>query len=281
MGKKKIIIQGVRGSFHDIAMRHYFKDTEVDFVVADSFPELFEDFKNDLTIDHGIIAIENTIAGSIMYNYTLLKQYGFHISGELFLRIKHNLMALPGSKLEDIQEVHSHPMALAQCKQFLGTNKSWQKVEREDTALCAAEISLRRKKTFAAVASELAAQEYGLEILEKSIETNKQNFTRFLILSRTKTALPVNSSKEKTSICFSLKHETGSLNELLALLAKRSCNLTKIQSAPIVGKEFQYFFFIDFLLEKGSFDEIMAEINEQVESLQILGHYKEGSFYES
>jgi len=280
--KKKVIIQGVKGSFHDIAMRHFFEGEEnVDFVVADSFPELFEDFNNDLTIDHAIIAIENTIAGSIMYNYTLLKQHDFHISGELFLRIKHNLMALPGSTLNSITEVHSHPMALAQCKTFLDNHKHWQKIEREDTALCAAEIALRRKKGFAAIASELAAKEYGLEIVEKGIETNKQNFTRFLILSRNSDDIIVSEGREKTSVCFSLKHKTGSLSELLTLLAARSCNLTKIQSAPIIGKEFQYFFFVDFILENNSFESIMKELEQEVESLQILGHYKEGKFYES
>ncbi len=279
---KKIIIQGVKGSFHDIAMRHFYGEgAKVDFVVADSFPELFEDYQNDHTIDHAIMAIENTIAGSIMYNYTLLKQHNFHISGELFLRIKHNLMALPGTKLEDVTEVHSHPMALAQCKTFLNKHRNWQKIEREDTALCAAEIALRRKKGFAAIASELAAQEYGLDIIEGGIETNKQNFTRFLILSREKQVVPKNQGREKVSVCFSLKHTTGSLSELLAMLARRSCNLTKIQSAPIVGKEFQYFFFVDFILEKNSYKSIMEELRAEVESLQILGHYNEGSFYES
>lgn len=279
---KKVIIQGVKGSFHDIAMRHYYKNDEsVDFVVADSFPELFEDFSNDMTIDHAIIAIENTIAGSIMYNYTLLKQHAFHITGEVFLRIKHNLMALPGTKLADITEVHSHPMALAQCKTFLGKHKHWQKIEREDTALCAAEISLRRKKNFAAIASELAAKEYGLDILAESIETNKQNFTRFLILSRKDCEVKPENGREKASVCFSLKHEPGSLNELLGMLASRSCNLTKIQSAPIIGKEFQYFFFVDFILENNAFGEIVKALEKQVESLQILGHYNEGAFYES
>ena len=279
---KKIIIQGVKGSFHDIAMRHFYKDNaSVDFVVADSFPELFEDFTVDKTIDHAIIAIENTIAGSIMYNYTLLKQHSFHITGEIFLRIKHNLMALPGTRIEDILEVHSHPMALAQCKTFLGKHKHWQKIEREDTALCAAEIGLRRKKNFAAIASELAAKEYGLDILEESIETNKQNFTRFLILSREKNEVDKVKGREKASICFSLKHEAGSLHVLLGMLAERSCNLTKIQSSPIIGKEFQYFFFVDFILEANSFSEIVQALEKHVESLQILGHYNEGLFYES
>lgn len=279
---KKIIIQGVKGSFHDIAMRHFFGDNEhIEFVVADSFPELFDDFNKDETIDHAIMAIENTIAGSIMYNYTLLKQNSFHISGELFLRIKHNLMALPGTKLEDITEVHSHPMALAQCKTFLNKHKHWQKIEREDTALCAAEIALRRKKSFAAVASELAAKEYGLEIVSQGIETNKQNFTRFLILSREENRSIKAEGREKASVCFSLKHKTGSLNKLLGMLAERSCNLTKIQSAPIIGKEFQYFFFIDFILENNSYDEVIKALEKEVESLQILGHYNEGSFYES
>lgn len=279
MSKKKIVIQGVKGSFHDRAARCYFPEDELILVEADSFSELFEKFKNDLSIDHAIMAIENTIAGSIMYNYSLLQDSKFYITGELLLRIKQNLMALPGTKLEDIKEVHSHPMALNQCISFLSDYKSWKKVEREDTALCAAEISLEQRKKRAAIASEIAAEEYGLEILAEGIETNKRNFTRFLVLSRNEDKLDIDL-KNKVSICFSLLHQTGSLAIVLGKLAAMSCNLTKIQSMPIMGKEWQYFFFIDFIMENNSFDNIISKLSEQVDSLQVLGHFQKGIYYD-
>lgn len=278
---KKIAIQGVKGSFHDIAARHYFENEEIDLVEADSFPALFEAFEHDRSIDHAIMAIENTIAGSIMYNYSLLQESNFTITGELLLRIKQNLLVLPGTKLEEIREVHSHPMALNQCLDFLETHKNWKRIEREDTALCAAEIVQDQKGKRAAIASELAAKTYGLEVLAEEIETNKRNFTRFLILSRKSDKITHNDTKDKASICFSLTHETGSLSKILTQLAENSCNLTKIQSVPIVGKVWNYFFFADFILENNAFDKVMAELKGKVASLSILGHYNKGIYYDS
>ena len=277
---KKIIIQGVKGSFHDIAARNYFGTDNLDLVEAGSFPVLFEKFHSDSSIDHAVMAIENTIAGSIMYNYSLLQDSDFQITGELLLRIKQNLLVLPGTKLEDIKEVHSHPMALNQCMKYLDQFKTWKRVEREDTALCAEEIVQLGKKRRAAIASELAAAEYGLEVLAEEIETNKRNFTRFLVLSR-KSHTDSQVHREKASICFSLEHETGSLAEILSELAKRSCNLTKIQSVPIVGKEWQYFFFVDFILENNAFSELIDVLENKVTSLKVLGNYNKGIYYDS
>ncbi len=280
--KKKVIIQGIIGSFHDIAARSYFHGEPLDIIPADSFPALFEQFSQDQSIDHAVIAIENTIAGSILFNYHLLKESDCVISGEILLRIKQNLLALPGTKLEDLEEVHSHYMALAQCREYLDAHKSIRKIEREDTALCAREIGQQNIEGVAAIASELAAEEYGLEVLAAGVETNKRNFTRFLILSRKSDGQNDQSpSGQKASVCFSLKHQTGSLNSILTCLAQQDCNLTKIQSVPIVGKEWQYYFFADFILEKNAFQKVMHHLEEKVESLQILGHYKKGEYHDS
>lgn len=278
---KKIVIQGVKGSFHDIAARHYFGDEKLELVEADSFPTLFDAFEKDISIDHAIIAIENTIAGSIMYNYSLLQNSNFNITGELLLRIKQNLLALPGTRVEDIEEIHSHPMALNQCLDFLETHKSWKRIEREDTALCAAEIVEGQKGKRAAIASELAAETYGLEILAEEIETNKQNFTRFLILSRKADQASYNEQRNKASLCFSLAHETGSLSKILDQLSRSSCNLTKIQSVPIVGKVWNYFFFVDFILESNNIKALIDTLEDQVASLHVLGHYNKGIYYDS
>lgn len=279
---KKIVIQGVEGSFHDIAARSYFGDVALDLVAANSFGELFEKFSTDHSIDHAVMAIENTIAGSIMYNYSLLQNSTFHITGEVLLRIKQNLLALPGTQLEDITEVHSHPMALAQCLDFLDKTDSWKKVESEDTALSAELITRDNKIGIAAIASELAGEVHGLELIEEGIETNKRNFTRFLILSRNEGAQFTKDSRaEKASVCFSLKHEKGSLSSILTLLAEKSCNLTKIQSVPIIGKEWQYYFFADFILENNSFESIIEILDKEVASLHVLGHYKKGLYHDS
>lgn len=279
---KKVIIQGVIGSFHDIAARSYFAGETLELVPANSFPELFESFSEDSSIDFAVIAIENTIAGSIMFNYHLLKDSSCYIIGEVLLRIKQNLLALPGTKINEVQEVHSHYMALAQCREFLDQHKDKKRIERDDTALCAREINEQKRVGIAAIASDLAAKEYGLEIITPSIETNKRNFTRFLILSRTQSEkIKRENEAEKASVCFSLKHETGSLSAILTDLANLSCNLTKIQSVPMVGKEWQYYFFVDFILENNAFSTVIESLEQKVESLQVLGHYKKGQYHES
>ncbi len=278
---RKIVIQGVKGSFHDIAAQQYFSNEKLELVEADSFPTLFDAFEKDSSIDHAIIAIENTIAGIIMYNYSLLHNSNFTITVELLLRIKQNLLALPGTRLEDIEEIHSHPMALNQCLDFLKIHRSWRRIEREDTALCAAEIVEGQKGKRAAIASELAAETYGLEVLAEEIETNKQNFTRFLILSRKTDQASYDEQRNKASICFSLANETGSLSKVLDQLSRRSCNLIKIQSVPIVGKVWNYFFFVDFILENNNIKVLIDTLEDQVASLHVLGHYNKGIYYDS
>jgi prephenate dehydratase len=278
---RKIVIQGVKGSFHDIAAQHYFSNEKLELVEADSFPTLFDAFEKDSSIDHAIIAIENTIAGIIMYNYSLLHNSNFTITVELLLRIKQNLLALPGTRLEDIEEIHAHPMALNQCLDFLKIHRSWRRIEREDTALCAAEIVEGQKGKRAAIASELAAETYGLEVLAEEIETNKQNFTRFLILSRKTDQASYDEQRNKASICFSLANETGSLSKVLDQLSRRSCNLIKIQSVPIVGKVWNYFFFVDFILENNNIKVLIDTLEDQVASLHVLGHYNKGIYYDS
>jgi len=276
---KKIIIQGVKGSFHDIAARNFFSGEPLELVPAKSFTELFSVFSQDQSIDHAVMAIENTIAGSIMYNYHLLMDSDFLVTGELFLRIKQNLLISKNADLSSIREVHSHPMAIAQCRSYLSGFSNWKLIEREDTALCAQEIGLNKSNEIAAIASELAAEVYDLKVAKPGIETNKRNFTRFLVLSRKDQNLLGHS--EKTSIRFSLKHETGSLNEILTQLSNHQCNLTKIQSVPIIGKEWQYYFFVDFILNRNSFNQVINDLEGKVESLKILGNYQKGINHDS
>jgi prephenate dehydratase len=172
-------------------------------------------------------------------------------------------------------------MDLNQCLDFLKIHRSWRRIEREDTALCAAEIVEGQKGKRAAIASELAAETYGLEVLAEEIETNKQNFTRFLILSRKTDQASYDEQRNKASICFSLANETGSLSKVLDQLSRRSCNLIKIQSVPIVGKVWNYFFFVDFILENNNIKVLIDTLEDQVASLHVLGHYNKGIYYDS
>ncbi|GAB4496789.1 MAG: prephenate dehydratase [Saprospiraceae bacterium] len=270
---RRIAIQGVPGAFHEIAARQFFgKNIEV--VSALSFAELFEKTADSAQTDAAVVAIENSIAGSILGNYKLLVSSNLSVVGEVYLRIQQNLLALPGVSLTDLREVHSHPMALAQCTEFF---KKWPRirlVESEDTAESAAHIARHRAKHIGAIASTLAAERYGLAILAPAIETVPENYTRFLVLRRAGEAgIPQNANK--ASVCFTTAHEPGSLAKVLALLANAGANLTKIQSVPILGKPWEYQFFADFTAAKPA--EIVELLEEQTTDLQILGIYKEGN----
>jgi prephenate dehydratase len=191
-----------------------------------------------------LMAIENTIAGSILPNYALLEKFGFKIIGETYLRIEMCFLALPGQKMSDIRFVQSHPMAILQCQDFLAPLKEVKIVEAADTAESAAEIQSRKLTQYAAIASKLAAETYGLEILKENIETDRLNFTRFLVLARAEaeTSIPL---ANKASIRFEAAHRPGSLAEVLAIFARNSVNMTKIQSIPVLGKPYQYAFHVD------------------------------------
>ena len=271
----RITIQGVPGAFHEIAARQFF-GADIDVVPALSFPELFEKSADPAQTDAAVLAIENSIAGSILGNYKLLLNSNLVVVGEVYLRIQQNLMALPGVALTDLREVHSHPMALAQCAEFF---KAWPRirlVESEDTAESAAHIARHRAKHIGAIASTLAAKRYGLNIVAPAIETVPENYTRFLAVCRTGDAAPAPDAN-KTSVCFTTNHQPGSLAAVLSLLANLGANLTKIQSVPILGKPWEYRFFADFMVYNPSeLPSILQQLGKQTADLKVLGIYPEG-----
>lgn len=274
----KVAIQGWPGANHDIAARTYFRDKEVTLEPCMTFHELFSKVKEDPSM-FGIVAIENTLVGSILANYTLLKDSGLRVRGEQRLRIKHQLMALPGQRIEDIREVHSHPMALAQCEDFLMRYPHIRLIESEDTALSAKKISEGNLKGIAAIASSLAAKMYNLEILAKDIETNKHNYTRFLIVGprdeEEGARLLSMGRLNKASLVFSLPHEEGSLSKVLTILAFYSINLTKIQSLPVIGMEWEYLFYIDVIYnDYQRYHQSLDAIRPLTRNLTELGEYE-------
>lgn len=269
--KSKIAIQGVHGCFHEQAARLFYGN-QVDILPCHSFEELFTGVSTGMA-DGMIMAIENTVAGSLLPNYALLHKHGKAIKGEVFLRIRQNLMALPGQRIEDITEVHSHYMAIAQTREFFRAYPSIRLVESADTALSAMEISGKKLRCTGAIASTLAADLFGLEILREGIETFKQNYTRFLILDD---RIRMEEEEiDKSSVCFTLPHETGSLSRVLSLLAGYGLNLTKIQSLPIPGKEWQYFFYADFKFDcYGHYRKALQAVRPFVEDVRVLGEYR-------
>ncbi len=276
----RVSIQGYAGAFHEIAARYYFEDKAIEVVPAHTFDELIQATEARKQVNLGIMAIENTLAGSLMYNYGLLKQSSLQIVGEVFLRIKQNLMAWPGTSIHDLTEVHSHPMAIAQCRPFFRQYPHIRLVEMEDTALSAKLIKEKELKHIGAIASTLAAEMYDLEILAHSIETNKKNHTRFLILDHPDSLKDI-EGPEKVSICFSVDHSSGSLYKVLAVLAAYNINLTKIQSTPIIGKPWEYQFFVDFIAEgKVTHEQAIEAIQPLTNELKKLGIYKQGNHYE-
>jgi len=275
---KKVAIQGVAGAYHDIAARAFFEGEEIEIIDCKTFKDVFTTMRKDNSI-FGIIAIENTIAGSLLQNHNLLRESDTSIIGEFKQRISHSLAVLPGQKMEDIKEVHSHPIALMQCEDFLNGHPDWKVVESEDTALSAKAIRDGQIKGRAAICSEFAAKIYGLDILEKGFETNKRNFTRFLILADRWTAEQYNdfSDIKKSSIVFTTPHEEGALSQVLSVLSYYHNNLTKIQSLPIVGHEWEYLFFVDLTFDEYmKYKQSLDAIRPLTKNLRVLGEYKIG-----
>lgn len=278
MQNKRVTIQGVAGCYHDAAARLYFDGEEITTLPCDSFPEMFEVLENDSSL-LGILAIENTIAGSLLQNHELLRKSHLKIIGEFKMRISHTLAALPGQTIDDLTEVNSHPMALRQCEQFLNRHPNLKMIEKFDTAGSAKEIAERHLMGHAAVCGEYAAGLYGLNILEKEIETNKRNFTRFLILADPLIAnemSPKESMIDKASIVFSLPHTKGALSKILTILSFYDINLSKIQSMPIIGREWEYRFYVDvtfdsFVRYRQAIDAVRPLLND----LRVLGEYTE------
>lgn len=275
MDQLKIGIQGIKASFHDMAARAYFKDRELELVEIRDFRTLSEVTANG-EVDYSLMAIENTIGGSILPNYGFIEEFGLKILGEEYLRISMQLMALPGTKLEDINEVVSHPMAIRQSMQFLHDHPDWKISEIADTAASASRIVEGKIKGVAAIAGSLAAKTYGLEIIAHDIETNKQNYTRFLVVSN-KDENHVNES-DKSSVRLILSHTPGSLSIALQVLHEYGLNLTKIQSVPIIGKPYEYAIHFDIEYSDYTiYQAALEKIKELTIETNVLGVYKKGA----
>ena len=272
---KKVSIQGYEGSFHQIAAQE-FLGKDVAIIPCGTFREVVKIAADAKQSDGGFMAIENSIAGSILPNYSLLQKSKLKIGGEIYLQINQHFMVNPGVKLEDIREVHSHPMALLQCMDYLEKHPSWKLVESEDTALSAKFIHQYRHKHVGAIASRLAAELFNLDIIAPRVQSNKNNYTRFLFLQRSKDAEPEEGAN-KASINFHTDHSKGSLVKVLSKIAEGDINLSKLQSMPIPEQEWKYSFHADMEFDSlGQFNKVMEQVGRVTESLNVLGVYKKG-----
>ena len=277
--KKTVAIQGIAGAYHETAARMFFKEKgedDIDILPCNQFKDVIAAVKKDPHVI-GIMAIENTIAGSLLQNHELIRESDLTVIGEQKLRISLSLAALPGESIETITEVNSHPIALMQCADYLNTLHKVKIVEEEDTALSAKVIAENNLKGHAAICSKQAAELYGLKVLEEGIETNKRNFTRFLIVAQPELAekMTKNEEKNKSSLVFTLPHEEGSLSSVLTILSFYKNNLTKIQSMPVIGKEWEYQFYINLTFENYTrYRQSLDAIRPLVSDFKIMGEYK-------
>jgi len=282
--KRKVAIQGVGGCNHYIAAKLFFKNDEIETIDCDTFKELAEHVVKDPS-KLGIMAIENTIAGSILQNYKILKENKLTIVGEYKLRITHALVALPGVELRDIKEINTHPMAFMQCEEFLNTLPNVKLVEKEDTAGSAKWIKENNLRDHAAICPAGAAELYGMNVLADGIETNKRNFTRFLILANEDVAQDVlaefgvrQEDINKSSMVFTLPHTSGSLSKVLSVLSFYDMNLSMIQSMPIVGEEWRYQFYVNLLFtDYKRYRQAIDAILPLTKDFEILGEYENDS----
>lgn len=273
----RVAIQGVAGCFHDAAAREYFEGQDIETVPCETFNEMFNLLKTDASM-FGILAIENTIAGSLLQNHELLRQSNMTIVGEYKKYISHSIAALPGQSIDGIVEVNSHPMALRQCEQYLQLHPKMKMVETYDTAGSAKMIAENNLVGHAAICGRYAAELYGLNVLEDDIQTNKRNFTRFLVVTDPCNATGFKNQKavDKASIAFTLPHSQGSLSAVLVIFSFYGMNLTKIQSLPIIGREWEYRFYVnltfnDYTRYRQSIDAVRPLISD----FKILGEYAE------
>jgi prephenate dehydratase len=269
----RIAIQGGKASFHDIAARKYFGN-DIQTIECQTFKEMC--IQLDLKkVDFAVMAIENSIAGSILGNYSLLQQFNFCIKGEIELRIEQNLIVNPGVSIKDLKKVMSHYMALMQCDEFLLKHPEiLEKEEYYDTADSAKFIKENKLKDTGAIASRYAAELYGLEVIASSIETVKQNYTRFVILSKDRGSKVEGS--QKATLSFQLPNKVGALANMLRIIVDNKINLTKIQSLPILGKPNEYTFYVDCEWERYEDFKKSIEVKTFVNDLRILGEYKKG-----
>ena len=274
---KRIAIQGFQGSFHDIAAHQYFDGEQIQLVCCATFEQVYEAMRRDPTII-GITAIENTIAGSLLHNYELLRESGATVVGEHKLHIEHCICCLPDDDWSTITEVHSHPVALAQCNAFLAALPGIMAVEADDTAGSAEYIAKHKCRGWAAICNASAARLYGLKVMEDQIQDNKHNFTRFLVVSNPNKAdfLRPLEKANKSSIVFHVAHEEGSLSKVLTILSFYGINLTKIQSLPVIGCEWEYLFYVDLTFDSLTrYRQSIDAIIPLTRSLKILGEYEE------
>ena len=272
--KKKIAIQGYPGSFHDEVCHQYFCGA-TESVPADSF-DILAKMLADNEVDAAVMAIENSIAGTILQNYRILREYGFWIAGERYLRIKHNLLAYPGTRIEDIKEVHSHPMALNQCLQYLRKYPKMKLVETEDTALSALKVMENKCPDIASISSMKAADLYGLDVLDSEIETSKSNYTRFFILERGGVRDVRNA--DKASIYIRIPDVKGQLLKVLQVIHDHDLNMSKLQSFPVMGKIREYFFHLDIEFDTiDQYENLKSDLLEFTQEYTELGVYKRGS----
>jgi prephenate dehydratase len=271
---KKVTIQGYEGSFHQVAARQFYGKT-VEVITCDTFREVVKIGADPKQSDGAVMAIENSIAGSILPNYNLLQKSNLQVIGEVYLHISQNLLVNPGVKLSDIKEVHSHPMAILQCLDFLEQHP-YKLVESEDTALSAKQVHQHKSKHVAAIASKLAAQLYDLEIIAPDIHTLKNNITRFLILVPTKAKVEIKDA-DKASIYFQTDHSKGILSKVLAKIAQGGVNLSKLQSMPIPGSTFKYGFYLDLEFENNKqIEKVLEAVKGMTNSFKVFGLYKKG-----
>src|SRR3954451_17702770 len=271
----RVSIQGFEGSFHQEVARQFFgKDVQV--LSCATFREVIKIAENKRESDGGVMAIENSIAGSILPNYNLLQKSNLRIMGEVYLQIRQNLMVNPGVALEDIREVHSHYMALQQCLGYLD-KYNWKLVETEDTALSAKHVHSHKSKHIAAIASKIAAELFGLNIIAPNVHTMKNNYTRFLILQREEQVTTIEKA-DKASVNFHTDHSKGSLARVLTAIADGGINLSKLQSFPIPGSNFMYSFHADMEFDRlEQFYEVIEKIKPITDEVKIYGVYKSGT----
>lgn len=267
----RVAIQGYPGSFHDVAAKTYWPGKKLELIPADSF-DVLASLLNDDMADVAVMAIENSIAGTILQNYRILRENGFWVSGELYLRIKHQLLGVKGATLDDIKQVSSHPMAINQCRTFLGKYPHWKLIESEDTALSADRVAQWGKKSKACVASTEAASIYGLNILGHNIETNKTNYTRFFVVN--KSQIEISSDANKASVYIRIPDKKSQLLRVLQVINDHDLNMSKLQSFPVIGSLREYFFHLDI-----EFDQISQYQGLKDDLLELTFEYDETGIY--
>jgi len=282
---KTVAIQGIKGAYHEIAAREYFKQKngeEIDIRSCTHFKDVISAVKKEPNLI-GMIAIENTIAGSLLQNHELIRESDLVVVGEEKIRISHSLAILPNETLDMVTEVNSHPIALMQCADYLKTLSNVKVVEAEDTASSARTIAENNLTGHAAICSRYAAELYGLKVVAEGIETNKRNFTRFLLLVNRWLAedMVKDSEIDKSSVVFTLPHSEGSLSKVLAILSFYDVNLTKIQSLPILGREWEYLFYVDLTFQNLlRYKQALDAVRPLTKDFKILGEYKENQIKE-